>query len=223
MANFWSNSALEPKRQFRFLLQLSPLESYVVTKVNRPSFSIGESEHKFINHTFYYPGRVTWNEVNFSLVDAVLPDSTGILMKMLMASGYRFPTNANVTRTLSKAEATAAVGNVMIHVLGSGDQVDPTSPSGEYLETWTLKNPWIKDVAMGDLAYDSDDILSMDVTLRYDWATLSVPKLNNQLDPSKNVGGLQPEPGIAKDSRVMPKNQYPPVFKIPDGLSEGSE
>lgn len=39
--NFWSNAALEPKRQFRFILQLSPLESYVITKVNRPSFEIG--------------------------------------------------------------------------------------------------------------------------------------------------------------------------------------
>jgi len=223
MANFWSNSALEPKRQFRFLLQLSPIESYLITKVNRPSFEIGESEHKFINHSFYYPGRVTWNTVSFSLVDAVMPDSTGILMKMLMASGYRFPTNSNVTRTISKAEATAAVGNVLINVIGSGDQVDPTSPGGEILETWTLKNPWIKNVSMGDLSYDSDDIISMDVELRYDWATLSIPKLDNQLNPSKNAGGISPEPGVSADERVLPKNQYAPIFKVPDGLINGSE
>jgi hypothetical protein len=221
--NFWSNSALEPKRAFRFLLQLSPIESYVITKVNRPSFEIGESEHKFINHTFYYPGRVTWNEVSFSLVDAVMPDSTGILMKMLMASGYRFPTNSNVTRAISKAEAVSSVGNVMIHVLGSGDQVDPSNPEAEKVETWTLKNPWIKNVSMGDLDYGSDDILSMDVTLRYDWAQLSIPKLNNQLDPARNAGGIQPEPGVAADVRITPKGGYAPVFKVPDGLINGSE
>lgn len=216
--NFWSNSALEPKRQFRFLLQLSPIESYVITKVNRPSFEVGESEHKFINHSFYYPGRVTWNTVTFSLVDPVLPDSTGILMKMLMASGYRFPTNSNVTRTISKAEATAAVGNVMIQVLGAGDQVDPGNNEGEILEQWTLTNPWIKNVTMGDLDYGSDDIISMDVELRYDWASLSIPNLNNQLNPAKNTGGIQPEPGATSDERLTPKTGYPPVFKVPDDL-----
>jgi hypothetical protein len=224
MANFWSNAALEPKRQFRFLLQLSPIESYVITKVNRPAFEIAESEHKFINHTFYYPGRVTWNELTFSMVDPILPDSTGILMKMLMASGYRFPTNQNVTRTVSKAEAVSAVGQCLIHVLGSGNQVDPTDNATDIVETWTLKNPWIKSTSMGDLDYGSDDILSMDVTLRYDWAQLSIGKLENQVDPTKNVGGTTtPEPGVPADARLLPKGGYTPIFKIPDSMINGSE
>ncbi len=111
MANtFWSQAALEPKRVFRFVLQLGPFEQYLITKVNRPSFEVGESEHNYINHKFYYPGRVTWNDVTFSMVDAVNPDSTGILMKMLMASGYRFPNDADTTRTISKVEAVNAIG-----------------------------------------------------------------------------------------------------------------
>ena len=117
---FWSQAALEPKRSFRFVLQLGPFESYVITKVNRPSFEVGESEHNYINHKFYYPGRVTWNDVSFSLVDAVKPDSTGLLMKMLMASGYRFPNFSSTTRTISKAEAVGSVGTCVIQVLGSG-------------------------------------------------------------------------------------------------------
>lgn len=112
-------------------------------------------------------------------------------MKMLMASGYRFPQSSNVTRTISKAEAVSSVGNVLIKVLGSGNPLaveGAASEEAEVLETWTLKNPWVKSVTMGDLDYTSDDVLSMDVTLRYDWATLSIPKLDNQLDPSNNVG-----------------------------------
>jgi len=216
MANFWSNAALEPKRQFRFLLQLSPIESYVITKVNRPSFDVGEAEHKFINHTFYYPGRVTWQDVSFSLVDSVMPDTTGILMKMLMASGYRFPSNTvNAQRTMSKVEAVSAVGQVMIHVLGHGDTTDPSSEGSEILETWTLKNPWIKSVAMGDLDYGSDDILSMDVTLKYDWAQLSVPSAANAIDANTN------QPGLNTSGRLLPKSGYAPVLKVPDELIEG--
>jgi len=218
--NFWANAAMEPKRAFKFILQLSPIESYLIKKVNRPSFDIGESEHKFINHTFYYPGRVTWNEITFSLVDAVLPDSTGILMKMLMASGYRFPTNANVTRSISKAEATAAVGNCMIRVIGSGNIAsDPDGTAAEDVERWSLKNPWVKSVSMGDLDYEDDGIISMDVTLRYDWATLTIPKLNNQLDPTKNVGAVSPVGGIDKDKRLQTNNFA--IDKISDDAISG--
>ena len=174
---FWSQAALEPKRQFRFVLQLGAFEQYVITKVNRPSFEIGESEHNYINHKFYYPGRVTWNDVNFTLVDAVNPDSTGILMKMLVASGYRFPTNKTTTRTISKAEAVGAIGTVAIQMLGSaktGAVSDGKDHASQVLETWTLHNPWVKSVTMGDLDYSTDDILTMDVSLKYDWASLDL-------------------------------------------------
>jgi len=174
---FWSQASLEPKRQFRFVLQLGAFEQYVITKVNRPSFEIGESEHNYINHKFYYPGRVTWNDVSFTLVDAVNPDTTGILMKMLMASGYRFPTNKTTTRTISKAEAVGAIGTVAIQMLGSakpGASGDGKDHESLVLETWTLHNPWVKSVTMGDLDYSTDDILTMDVSLKYDWASLDL-------------------------------------------------
>jgi len=213
VAGFWANSTMEPKRQFRFVLELSPLESYVITKVNRPSFEIGESEHKFINHTFYYPGRVTWNEVSFSMVDPVMPDSTGILMKMLMASGYRFPSDVNVAqKTVSKAEAVLAVGNAKIRVLGPGNQADPTNSNSQTLETWTLKNPWIKSVNMGDLDYTSDDILSMDVTLRYDWATLELDAVTGIFKPTSSPDFEAPETaGMQAEERFgagTTKNPY---------------
>ena len=185
---FWSQAALEPKRQFRFVLVLGAFEKYVITKVNRPSFEVGEAEHNYINHKFYYPGRVTWNDVSFSLVDAVRPDTTGILMKMLMASGYRFPNDADTTRTISKVEAVNAIGTCAIQVLGASK--GPESKEGEVLETLSFKNPWIKSVTMGDLDYGADDILSMDVTMKYDWATLSLGNDSNERLRARSNQGL---------------------------------
>ena len=214
---FWANAAMEPKRQFRFLLEVSPLESYTITKVNRPSFDIGESEHKFINHTFYYPGRVTWNEVSFSMIDPVLPDNTGILMKMLMASGYRFPSDVNrAQKTISKAEATMAVGSCQIKVIGSGEQANPDGgvSGATPLEVWTLKNPWIKSVSMGDLDYGSDDLLGMDVTLRYDWAELSFQNVDGIFIPNGPVpdAAAPVTAGLSEGDRVTTplasKNPY---------------
>jgi len=166
---FWANSTLEPKRQYRFILNLGGIEQWVVKSVNRPSFTINNAEHNYINHRFYYPGRIEWNTVSFTIVDPVDPDTTGILMKMLMASGYRFPTNKNGTKTISKAEAVAATGGqVFISMIGAGGIDDTTAPE---IEKWTLHNPWVEEVSMGDLSYESDDLVEMEITLRYDWAS----------------------------------------------------
>ena len=198
-SKFWSSAALEPKRQFRFVLQLSAIESYVITKVNRPSFEIGESEHNYINHKFYYPGRVTWNDVSFSLVDAIAPDTTGILMKMLVASGYRFPTSKTATRTISKAEAVSAVGTCAIKMYGHlGSKA--AGDKGDLIETWSLHNPWVRSVTMGDLDYSTDEILSMDVTLKYDWATLDLGKDADQRIATPNHSSATMKDGVKHDN-----------------------
>ena len=141
-------------------------------KVARPSFSINNAEHNYINHRFYYPGRIEWSPISFTIVDPVDPDTTGILMKMLMASGYRFPTDKSGTRTISKAEAVAACGGqVHISMLGAGDPADVENNQAKEIEKWTLHNPWVEEVAMGELDYTSDDLVEMEITLRYDWAS----------------------------------------------------
>lgn len=174
---FWSQAAVEPKRSFRFVMELSPFESWTVKKIDRPSFEIAEIEHKFINHTFYYPGRVTWKEVTFTVVDPITPDNTGILMKSLIASGYRFPNSAGVTRSITKQDVTAALGNPVIRVLSGQDAaaIGPENDlSGKTVETWSFHNAWIKDTTMGTLDYETDELLNIDITLRYDWAQLEV-------------------------------------------------
>ena len=53
----------EPKRAFRFKIIFNGLaddSGYVwfAKKVAKPKFEISESEHTFLTHKFYYPGRV---------------------------------------------------------------------------------------------------------------------------------------------------------------------
>ena len=43
---------------------------------------------------------------------------------------------------------------------------------GVNVEKWTLKNAFITAVNMGEFAYDQNEMLTMDVTLKYDWATI---------------------------------------------------
>ena len=162
--SFWADPNLEPKRVYRWLFFFAGVPQWLVKKVTKPSFEVSETVHEFLIHKFYYPGRVTWNEVKVTLADPVQPDSAATMMQLLQNSGYRLPLDPNTTQTISKVHAVNALGRVLIQQLG---------PDGESIEEWTLVNAWIKSVELGELDYSSDDMIDVSLTIRYDWAEIN--------------------------------------------------
>ena len=181
---FWGGQGgaiVDPKRSFRWLVSFGNnaqlqngqsavgLQEWYAKSANKPSFSIGETPHQFINHTFYYPGRVEWQTIDITLVDPSFPnDASQALMKALNNSGYFSPTDVrSASNTIMKAEAVAAMGGQLkLKQLGAN--------ANDVVETWTLINPWIKDVNFGDLDYSTEDMVNITLTVRYDYATLEV-------------------------------------------------
>ena len=92
-AGFWSDSTLEPKRKFRWVLNFAGVPQWIVKKVQKPTMTITEAEHTFLNYKFYYPGRVEFNEISITLADPVTPDATAIMERIVLASGYVPPNN----------------------------------------------------------------------------------------------------------------------------------
>ena len=167
--NFGEDTTLkDPKRKFRFTVEFQGVAAAIggavmwyAKTVSKPSFQIASSEHKYLNHTFYYPGSVTWQDVQLTLVDPVDPDMTATLSDIIVQSGYSPPSDTNSLSTMSKAKAAGALGTVII------TQIDS---DGKPLETWTLWNSFITELKYGDLEYGGDDLTEMSVTLKYDWA-----------------------------------------------------
>ena len=170
--NFGEDTTLkDPKRSFRFTVEFTGIQDplgngatlWYAKSVQKPSFSITTAEHKYLNHTFQYPGSVTWNECAITLVDPVNPDMTATLSDIVVQSGYAPPTDATAEQmgTMSKAKSAGALGTVYI------TQIDS---EGKPLETWTLWNAFITDLKYGDLSYGEDELTEMSVTLKYDWA-----------------------------------------------------
>ncbi len=172
---FWStdhsadSTIADPKRKFRFTVEFNGIQGpqggallwYAKTS-DKPSFTIGEAEHKYLNHTFYYPGSVTWADVSITLVDPTNPDMTATLSDIVVAGGYTPPTTPNSLTTMSKAKAASALGQVTVKQLDA---------EGAPLETWVLYNAWIKELKYGDLEYGADDLTELTVVLKYDWAS----------------------------------------------------
>jgi len=166
-SSFWSDPALEPKRMFRWIMLMGGVPQWIVKQVSKPSFQIGEAQHQYINHTFKYPGRVTWQDVNVTLVDPVDPDAAKTMVNIVRNAGYSFPSDPNDVTTMSKANAVASLGKVTIQQLGP--------EAGEIVEQWSLVNAWVKDVNFGDLNYESDELTNIEIVLSYDFARMELP------------------------------------------------
>ena len=170
--NFANNPDMkDPKRNFRFIVEFGGINAtpggavaWYAKTAAKPSFAIANAEHKYLNHTFYYPGSVTWNPITIVMVDPVNPDMSATFSDIITQGGYAPPTDTTALGTTSKAKAAVALRAVTV------TQIDS---NGNPLETWTLWNPFIEDIKYGDtLAYGDDNLTEVSVTLRYDWARI---------------------------------------------------
>lgn len=168
---FWTSATLEPKRKYRFRVILgNKLKPYIVTKIKNPAMKISETPHKFLNHTFYYPGRAEWDPIDISFVDPGGDmDTTAQLLIQAGASGYRTPdTEAANKNGFTKYAATEkGVGNVVIEQLGVASKNHTNLvPIGQ----WELSNAFFTNITWGDYDYNGEEMLECSCTIRYDYA-----------------------------------------------------
>jgi len=181
---FWSDRGAnvpEPKRNFRWVLYLGGMPQWLIKKVAKPSFTVSEAEHRYLNHKFYYPGAVEWNTVSVTLVDPLVPDAAQTIYDILRHAGYHAPNDQNDLMTLSKGAAVNSLGTVRIQQIGTEATSQPLGESGlkgytgatKVVEEWFMYNCWVKDAKFGELDYTSDDLTELTLELRYDFAMLN--------------------------------------------------
>ena len=167
--SFWTDteSITDPKRKFRFTVQFTNVEGLIwwAKTATKPAFTIASAEHKYLNHTYYYPGSVSWSDVTVTMVDPTSPDMAATLSDIIASSGYTIPGQPGALTdlaTISKAKSVEAIGAVIITQIAA---------DGSALETWTLHNAFATEVKYGDLEYGGDDLTEMSLTFKYDWAS----------------------------------------------------
>jgi hypothetical protein len=170
MANkFWTDATVEPKRKYRFKVQLAAgaaagtaLDDVIwfAKTVSKPEITVNTAETQYLGHKFYYPGSVEWNEISLTLVDPVSPDAATATLQMLTTMGYLGPKEAkdDKPQTIAKNQAFRVV-------------ITQIDSEGETQETWTLNNAIITKLGFGDLDYSSEDLSEIEMSFRYDWAS----------------------------------------------------
>ena len=172
---FWSSGKTEPKRNYRFKVSISGLGPNNVLwwakSVTTPGFDVSEVEHNFFDNKYYYPGRASWNEITLTMVDPISPDAVQLTNQLLIDSGYFVPASVagvNQKRTISKRRATTTAFLQFT--------IDVVDSEGHTIEQWKLNNVFIKSAKYGDLAYDNDDLRTVEMGVRYDWAECNLMK-----------------------------------------------
>jgi len=180
MSSFWSSdyssatTVSDPKRKFRFMVAMAGLmttdaatnEMWFAKSCTKPSFQIATAEHKYLNHTFYFPGTVTWQDITLTLVDpGGTSDVAGMMTTLMETAGYGVPADSGYLGTITKASMAQAISSIVITQLDG---------EGAPTEAWTLHNALITEMKFGDLEYGADDLTEVTLTLKYDWATMTL-------------------------------------------------
>jgi len=180
---FWTSALSEPKRQHRFLLRLPSLTTggpqpefayteYLARSVTKPSYTVSETPHKFLGNTYYYPGIVEWNTITATIVNSVAPDGNALLYSALEQMGYLKP---DVQELITRGEQAPSTVNkdAALNALGQVE-IEELTGEGTTAGIWILNNAFITSATFGDLNYDTEDILNIELTMRYDWATYEI-------------------------------------------------
>ena len=216
---FWT-SDIDIKQKFRFIIEIA--DGFFLPNVktcSKPSSTTEIKEFQLINHVFKYPGIVKWNDIKITMVDMGGKagggdlDTSVLLWRMLMHSGYKIPTTGNdensrialldSERNLTTPEKASTVANSFGSGLTGKGDFDPAGVNesisnrqsvkiyqldgdGKEIELWVLHNPQIKGINWGELSYEDDGAVECTLDICYDWAELA-PKLSGDKITAKTV------------------------------------
>jgi hypothetical protein len=146
----------EPKKSHQFIMYLGDVPSYLIKASAKPQISNGEIALDHINVKRYVKGKSVWNTITVSLYDAIVPSGAQAVMEWVRLH-HESATGRDGYSSYYKKE-------VRLHQL---------SPLGEVIEEWILHGAYITDSNFGSLDWGSEDVVSIELTLRYDWAFLN--------------------------------------------------
>lgn len=148
-------NAYEPKRKFRWILQVNGLEAWVVKTGARPQMTFEETVIDYINTKRYVAGKMSFNPITFTLHDPIAPSAAQEVMQWIR---------------LCYESLTGRMGYAVQYK--KNFTLKMLDPVGAVVEVWEINGAWLQDTNFGDLDYASSDNVELSCTIRFDNAIL---------------------------------------------------
>jgi hypothetical protein len=146
----------EPKKAHQFIMYIDNIPAYLIKASAKPSMTNVVIALDHINVQRYVKGKSVWNTISVSLYDAIVPSAAQAVMDWVR---------------LHHESATGRDGYKSMYQ--KSIDLLQLSPLGEVIEKWTLKNAFITETNFGSLDWGSEEVVNIEMTLRYDWAFLN--------------------------------------------------
>jgi hypothetical protein len=145
----------EPKMKSRYKLSIDGVDAYLIKAGNRPQINFEVVTLDHINVKRKLQGKGEWQDITFTLYDPIVPSGAQQVMEWVRQS-HESITGRDGYASFYKKDIT-------FYLLG---------PVGDKVEQWTLKGAFISSANFGELDWASNDPLSIELTLTYDYAIL---------------------------------------------------
>jgi hypothetical protein len=145
----------EPKRKFRWVLQIDGIDAFVLKTAARPQQTFEETVIDFINTKRYVSGKGAWNPIAITMHDPIAPSAAQKIMDWVR---------------LNYEPLTGRMGYASFYKKDL--QLKLLDPQGTVVELWDIKGAWPQDINFGDLDYATSDNAEISYSLRFDNATL---------------------------------------------------
>lgn len=190
---FWTENNFEPKRSFRFKLNLGygtseeNIPYFYLKSAKKPTFDVNTIQHKVGGREFNFPGSVKWNDVSLVFVDDVQNTVISKLVNIIQTSNYpdilagagstftadsvKFVSKEKLAKNLTtQLSSQPSVNDAQVFFT-----IEQLNAEGLVVEGWNLYNPIVIKLEQDDLDYGKEDLSTYTMTVKYDWAAFSTP------------------------------------------------
>ena len=148
-------STFEPKRKFRWILQIEGIDAFIVKTTARPQSTIEEVEIPWINHTRYVAGKHKFAPLAVTLHDPIAPSASQQVTEWIRLHFESVSGRAGYADFYKR--------DIQLKML---------DPVGTVVELWDIRGAFIVDANFGDLNYEGSELAEITLSLRYDNAVL---------------------------------------------------
>ena len=143
----------EPKRKFRWVLEIDGIDAFLLKSAQRPSFTFEETIIQWLIVERKLSGRATVGDMSITLYDPIAPSGAQQVMEWVRLNWEAITGRSGYADFYKRS--------LVVKML---------DPVGTVVERWDCRGCWISDINFGDLAYDSSDPADITLTVKMDQA-----------------------------------------------------
>ena len=129
----------EPKYSNRFIMYIDDIPSYLIKAAARPSMTNGEIVLDHMNIDRKVKGKSRWNDISITLYDPIVPSGAQAVMDWVRKH-HESLTGRDGYSSDYKKQIT----------------FNSLSPTGEFIEEWTLNGAFILDTNFGQMDWSKN-------------------------------------------------------------------